>query len=461
MRIAHSKGLFSVALLALVAFGGCGGDEEPAGEGGQTPNTLAEHLPIGAGYNVVVISFDALRRDALGTYGYARPTSPRIDGFASESLVFENAVVAGKDTPTSFASAFTAELPFRVFRGWKLQSVPTLAGLFADAGYHTAGIMHNVQLAPERGFGQGFEHYEQVESRKDDKVVLERLQAWLDDAPQQPFLLWVHFISPHTPYVYRDFAADFYDPDYEGPFSKSAPAKLEASDAPTAADRQRVRDLYDGEVLFADRLFGQVREMLSAAGVWDNSVVVLTSDHGEAFLEHGEFGHDYVYQEVLEVPLIVRHPGAGEPGRTDMPVSNVDLLPTLATLLEVPHPDYMDGVSLVSSPWADRPIISMAMTSKDKRAFAMRVGEDKLIAFCGRSSSIERLELYDLATDPGETTNLSDTRVETVKLLLGHLRDQAGERPCRTLKEAVQGKSIEEGLDEERIEQLRSLGYIQ
>lgn len=445
----------AVCLLLLLAVSGC--QRDPDAE-----NPLAAHLPVSAGHDVVIVSFDALRADTLGAYGYARDTSPNIDRFAADSLVFENAVVAGKDTPSSFAGAFTAELPFRVFRGWELQPVPTLATSFSDAGYFTAGLMHNVQLVSERGFHRGFDHYETIHSgRASDEEVVQMASEWLARRPEGRFLLWVHFIAPHAPYRYREFATAFYDPGYDGPYEEAGPGRLSSLEPPDAADRRRLRDLYDGEVLHADRLFGALVTELKRHDAWNNSVVVLTSDHGDAFGEHGVWGHGTLYDEVLRVPLIVRHPVAEKGGRTDMPVSNLDLYPTLADALEVPRPTHMDGISLVGSHWRERPLVSVAMTRRDYRAFAVRAGSEKLIARCTPEHELGDPEYYDLESDPGETRNPAGSDRDSLSTLLGHLHDLAGERPCATLHDAMQGKSIEHGMDEDRIEQLRSLGYIQ
>lgn len=444
-----------VAVLLMLC--GCGNSDEPP-----PTNTLSEYLPIAAGYNVVIMSFDALRADALGVYGYNRPTSPNIDAFAKQALVFDNAVTAGKDTPTSFVSAFTGEFPFRVFRGWELQHVPTLAASFNDAGYVTAAFMHNVQLVSERGFAQGFDHFDTLHSsRVSDGTVIDEVTTWVEDRSEEPFLLWVHFISPHAPYEYREFATDLYVSGYEGPFKKSSGTKISPQEVDNAADRRRLRDLYDGEVLYADRLFGRMIRVLKRHGAWNNSIIVLTADHGEAFGEHGEYGHDTLYTEVLQVPLIIRHPGAQKAGRTDMLYSNIDLYPTLATMLKVPHPDYMDGVSMVSSPWEKRPLLSVAMTSEDYRALAVRAGNDKLIVECVSEEGLRPVALFDLGADPREENNVLAQRPATVELLLGHLHDLAGEQPCETLLRATQGKSIETDMSDERLEQLRSLGYIQ
>lgn len=453
----------SVLLLVLAAgLAGCGGgDNQNGAEGPPPPNTLAEYLPIGGGHDVVVISFDALRAGELGVYGYERPTSPNVDAFAKDALVFDNAITAGKDTPTSFASAFSGELPFRVFRGWHLQHVPTLASTFSAAGYTTAAILHNAQLAPERGFNEGFDHYDFVRSRLSDDEVVKRADTWLANRPDGRFLLWVHFLSPHTPYVYRDFAKDFYDPDYQGPFMHSSGSRLGPEDVPTKADHDRLRNLYDGEVRYLDRSFAKVIQSLKAHGAWDNSIVIVTADHGEAFGEHNAYGHDRVYREVLHIPLIIRHPDAAATGRTEMRYSNVDLLPTLATMLGVKHPKYLDGVSLVSSPYEKRPFVSVAMTNKNYHAFGVRVGTDKMVVKCSPRSRAERIGLYDHATDAVEQNDILQAHPDTADLLFEFLQDQAGDKPCHAIRDAVQGKSIEEGLSDERIEELRSLGYIQ
>ena len=191
---------------------------------------LRSALPVDPTLNVIVVSFDALRADALGTYGYSRGTSPIIDEFAEESVVFESAYTAAPVSPTSFAAAFTGMLPWRVFRGWSLGYGETLALQFSRAGYATGAFINNVHLSPERHFDTGFDTYDFHENDPDEDI-LENALSWLGEHTDERLFAWVHFLSPHAPYDYRDFAAHLYDGSYEGEFSKTTRGLFDA-DAP-------------------------------------------------------------------------------------------------------------------------------------------------------------------------------------------------------------------------------------
>ncbi len=134
-------------------------------------HSLAVHLPLDPELNVLIVSFDALRADALGLYGYTRPTSPRLDEFAQSALVFERAHTAAPVTPTSFAAAFTGQLPFRVFYGWNLIDTDTIAGVFAAANRRTFALINNTQLVAERNFQQGFQRYDVVHLPDEDVLA--------------------------------------------------------------------------------------------------------------------------------------------------------------------------------------------------------------------------------------------------------------------------------------------------
>ena len=192
------------------------------------PPDLRRALPERPGVNVLIITFDALRADHLGAYGYDRPVSPRLDAFAERAVVFESARVGGQATPTSFASAFTGFYPHRVFRKWKLDAPATLAGVFQRAGYRTGAFLHNIQLVRKRGFDAGFENFRVMPFAPEDKFTEVPL-GWLrqhvgvtGEADPRPFLLWVHYISPHEPYKYVESAAHLYSPGYRGIYVESS-----------------------------------------------------------------------------------------------------------------------------------------------------------------------------------------------------------------------------------------------
>lgn len=406
--------------------------------------------------NILIVSFDALRADALGIYGNDRPLTPEIDRWADDGVVFENFYVAAQATPTSFASSFTGQYPFRVFRGWKLGDHPRLAEIMQAAGYRTFGIFNNVQLVEERFFDQGYETYEVLTDPEDGKV-LERADDALGKIGDEPFFGWVHFISPHAPYVARDFASHLYSNEYEGEFQTDSGPRPEPDNP---RDQARVRELYDGEVLLSDMLFAAVIGLLEKHGLSDRTLVILTSDHGEYFGEHGRFRHETVHEKVIHVPFLMRMPGGhGEQVKVSGLHMNTDILPTLADLANAEGVSSYDGYSMLAAQPSDRLLIFTAMTERERLMMGARKGDHKLMVECPPPGFSE--SLFNLAEDPGETSD----RILDDPALAGELFDAmstlAGGDPCDVLEGAVRGAEMTQDLDDETIEKLRSLGYIQ
>ena len=416
-------------------------------------SNLAEQLPTDPGLNVLIVSFDALRADSLGLYGYDRPTSPNLDEFAQSALVFDRAHTAAPVTPTSFAAAFTGQLPFRVFHQWKLIATDTIAAVFAKGGLRTFGLINNIQVVAERNFQQGFEQYDVV--HLPDEEVLQQAMQRLEEHAKRRFFGWVHFISPHTPYEHRDMASHFYDPDYQGRFERTTKGEFELEND---AELRRVRDLYDGEVFFADDLFAQLMAKLESLGLKDNTLVVVTADHGEEFMDHGQLQHNSQYEELIRIPLIIYHPGGSKGARTDAPYLNVDLLPTLASIAGIEYPDVADGIDLTRAYRQDRAVVSTGMTHRERRQMSINKGEDKLIVSC-RPEYLE--QLFALDKDPLEKQDQILDDPELAGVLFADLETTTLGDPCMAIAKAVSGEVPETGLTDEQLERLKSLGYIQ
>lgn len=438
------------AALAVLSLSGCGGR---GATGAPAPRVVDPLLPVERDLNVIVVSFDALRPDALGIYGSPRGATPNIDAFAADSFVFENAYSVAPATPTSFSASWSGFLPTRVFHAWRLRARATLASRLADAGYRTHAIVNNVQLTPERGFDHGFACYDWRRNDPDD-AVLESAMAWLDENGARPFFLWVHFLTPHAPYDELPGAVHLYRQPGAGRFAHTSGHEFEAS---SPEDLKRLQDLYMGEVWSADRTFGALVDRLRELGLLDSSIVVLTTDHGEEFGEHGEFQHGRLYEEHLRVPLVVRHPGAAG-GRVAARVRSVDLLPTLLDAVGRPVDEALDGVVVqVPAVHRPRPVVAVAMTGIDERWISLLTGSKKLILNCGPERGAE---MYDLSTDPAEQRDLAGEDPRGVRDLVHRLGSIVGGDPCAVMARAVQGWAATAGLDEESVEVLRSLGYL-
>jgi arylsulfatase A-like enzyme len=442
-----------IALAIAIALAACGGPEQP----------LVEHEELSAAFeslppdtNILFVSFDALRTDVLGAYGSEKDLSPNIDRWSERGFVFDQFNVAGQATPTSFAAAFAGQYPFRVFRGWSVTETQTLAKVMKRSGRATFGIFHNVQLVDERNFGQGFDDYVVLNSEPEEHIIT-KSDELLQQNAGQPFFGWVHFISPHAPYERRDMANHLYSSDYEGPYTQTSGPRPSPDNE---ADARRVKELYDGEVFYLDSLFQEILDLLERLDLKDNTIVVLTSDHGEAFGEHGDYGHHTLYQEVIRVPLIIRTPGyEGGQFLIETPHMNTDFLPTLAGFTKAEYVKMGDGVDMLSPHDPRRPLILTAMTEKQGYSIAIRRGNDKLIVDCPPQEFRE--QLFDLAEDPGETNDRILDYPQKAGELFELMKTEVGGDPCDMVLGAVQGADIRDDLDEETIEKLKSLGYIQ
>jgi arylsulfatase A-like enzyme len=324
--------------------------------------------------------------------------------------------------------------------------VPTLAESFRDAGYATAAFVSSFALDPRFGLGRGFDHLDAEFSRKRESIshrtgfaaqhefegydrpageTRERAAAWLAEV-EEPFFLFVHFFDPHAPYqggagilpyVPRGFAREV------------AAARMDRARAAQPdldhASLAKILRHYQAEVLYADLQLGALLQALDAKGVRDNTLVVVTADHGEGLGQHGTLDHaPQVYDEQLRVPLLFRWPGRIAAGRRiAIPVGLVDLAPTLAQLAGVPALSDADGRSFARSLTGARDPEPRPILGRRRHYDKMVDGHRGTLFFVrdGRwkyiHSSVESDELYDLESDPGETTNLADRERERLKAL--------------------------------------------
>lgn len=456
----HNSSLKSLKILAFISLAALlAGCAEPGGErgaGAAHPELVDALRSVDADTNILVVSFDALRADALGVYGHEGGTSPEIDRWGEEAFVFEQFYSAARATPTSFAAAFTGQYPFRVFRAWSLSDTQTLAEVMKNAGRQTFAVLNNAQLVAERNFQQGFEDY-QVLSTPNEKDVVETASAALEAHADAPFFGWIHFITPHTPYSHREASARFYTPGYSGQYEKDSGA----NPAPESeADARRLRELYDGEVFFADSLFGQILTMLDRLQLSEETIVILTADHGDQFGEKGGYGHKSVYEGVVRVPFLMRPAkGLERQVRIRRVHINTDLLPTLAAAAGSEFVPTPDGVDMASSADDDRLIVITSMTDNDHRAMAARQDDDKLVVFCPPPQFRE--ELYDIDNDPLEQTDRILDDPARAGELYDRMVENVGGDPCKVIQDALRGAKMTDNLDDETIERLKSLGYIQ
>ncbi len=316
--------------------------------------------------NVILLSIDTLRRDGLGVYSGARAApgpSATLDAFAGESLVFDDAYTQSPNSAPSMATVLSGLYPFRHGVRYNRMAlgtgVPTLGETLTRAGYSTAAFVTNVTLSEPFGFARGFETFRYLPSQqREDGLLLDTADpqavdgalAWVRTRPPRPFLLWVHLMAPHWPYLPPADLRPEND-GWNGPWFNVL--NMSKHEAPLAHrrpsfDRGVYTALYAAEIASADRLCGQLLRGLDALDALEGAHVILLADHGEAFGESDVFGHGRSFDPAeTRVPLVWRLPGALRSGtRITTTVQLADLVPTLLRLLGVPAPANLDGRDL-------------------------------------------------------------------------------------------------------------------
>jgi arylsulfatase A-like enzyme len=447
--------------------------------------------------NIILIVLDTTRADILSAYGYAKETSPNLASLAHEGILFEQATSTDFWTLPAHASLLTGQYPSdhnATSETNLLQpGVRTLAESLSAAGYKTQAYVSNAWIGAERGFDQGFDGF--VETWKTgglqgsefglDRAAIEGAEAWIAerDPLGEEFFLFLNLNSAHMPYSPDPMVLADLSP---GPRSiertrrlrmlKGMWAYLGGDFELDAKDFAILRELYEAEIAMLDALVGRLVEFLRAREILDETLVIVTSDHGENLGDHGMIDHLLsMYQTTTRVPLIMRHPPSFSPGRRSQNVvSLVDIVPTvldIAGLADL-YPE-LSGGSLVSprhSPERavfaenDRPLNGIDLmranypdfdlATIDGRMRMIRTHQYKLIWKEDGST-----ELFDLIADPEELDDLSEQAPELREKLLARLRS------WMTSQELGGGGNAEpprmQVMDPETRQQLRSLGYIE
>ncbi len=382
---------------------------------------------------VVIVVLDTLRWDYLGCYGSDRGLTPDLDTLAEESIRFERAYATSAWTRSSIASLLTARYPTAcgtLGRADLLSETEvTLAEILGRQGFATHGLSTNVNAGAEFGFSQGFDSFTVPPGRDSypdgfqmvpAEAVTHAALEWLDgrDA-ERPFLLFLHYTDPHDPYLPHE---EWNDPRFSpGRFDGSRPSLQELDSTPpeelTALDRNRIVDLYSGEVAYCDRWIGALLDGLATRGLGrDETLMVVTADHGEGLWSHGWRGHGAdLFEEMIRVPLLVRLPGETGGQSIETPVSLIDLSPTVLAHLGLPQPDSFQGHSwLPLLRGEDRPraleYIYSELSLGPFDLESLRLDDWKLIKNRGLINEPQSpYQLYDLARDPDEQVDLIGT----------------------------------------------------
>jgi arylsulfatase A-like enzyme len=446
---------------------------EPEGEAPPLPlvgvfadPVLHDRAAFGRAKGVVLISIDTLRRDHVSLYGYPRRTTPGLEALAGESVVFDDAISTASWTLPAHASLLTSTYPgvhgavnakVGLAPEW-----PRLPGILKEHGFFTQAMVTHVYLSRAYGFGEGFDRHHYMPETRAEEVTNEAI-SFLEARGDRDYFLFLHYYDPHWHYDPPKPYDTAFDPTYHGS-ANGIWWNFKDLDRATIAPRDlhHIEALYDGEILYTDRqlerLFGEMKRL----GVYDDSMVIVTSDHGEEFLDHGMWEHQKtLYEEQIRIPLLMKLPGGARgPRRVSGQVSLIDVAPTILDLLGLAAPATFQGRSLLPAvdrgtsdareAWAET-----EHTIDGTHKLAVRRGSGGKKAIFSVKENEVALELYDLARDSKETTNLEDpgSREGLDKTLAAYLADVERRRQGKT-------GSPEVILDRRDLERLRSLGYL-
>ncbi|MFC1852256.1 sulfatase [candidate division CSSED10-310 bacterium] len=422
--------------------------------------------------DIVMVILDAARPDHFGCYGYPKATTPFIDHLSRESVVYATVTALAPYTLCSVPTMISG-LSF-VHHGvlqveHKLhQKVKTLAEYLRESGYSTISYSATPNNSIDRGFAQGFDEFHEMWKTKNDlghsmdshflsHSVSKRFQE-LDR--ENPLYLQLHYVPPHEPYNPPSIFDVFGDPDYAGSYTGTYQTLYAINDRklhPQPADFEEIISLYDGNLLRADHAFGIIYRLLQQRERWNNTVLLLTSDHGEAFFEHSCMGHNKtVYQEMLRVPFILKLPGRAkiESIMNQFQASLADIVPTFLELVgRNPEPE-VEGMNLlphnIDLNLARQRWLCARSLNADDPFFSCSTRRWKVIV-----QGTRYLELYDLDHDPREIKNILHLKPHIFSGLLDLVHDQI------FLQKPAFASDRLEKLSSEDEAMLRELGYLE
>jgi arylsulfatase A-like enzyme len=456
--------------LALLAAAGC--DARPP-----IPRPAAS---AGTRLNVLLLTIDTLRADHLGVYGYGRPTSPRLDAFAKGAVVFDQAYTYWPKTRGSFVAMMSGRRDSQTGYGKThpvlLDFNPTLADVLKGAGYRTAAVVDNANVAAQHGYARGFERYRETWQEKDLATEMDRTRAitgdgvaFLEQAPRdEPFFLWLHYVNPHAPYT----PPAPYDTAFVDAAARQGP-RLRAVDGFVGGVRKEwaVPDQdrlgyyvaqYDGEIAAVDQEVGRVLDALDRSGAAPRTIVIVTSDHGESLGEHDYYfdhGQD-LFDPSLRIPLLVAVPGHPGGARTAALASTLDLVPTVLDAVKVSYPPDLAGTSLLPAlrgqplPGRDR-----LFARNDRNLSTSFDGRHKVVAT--PSETDLRYQLFDRGTDPGERKDVGRARADEMRVWRRELELflERAEREWTHTRRLLGGQPGPARMTPEACAQLKALGY--
>jgi len=387
--------------------------------------------------NVLLVSIDSLRHDHLGCYGYARPTSPTIDALARDGARFREAVAPSSWTLPSHVTLLTAKPPEQhgvTDPTKRLEAgTLTLARVLRDAGYRTAAFVASPFLRTLYGYADGFEVYDETLAAKSNLAshsgvtspglvaqTTQWLRQWHESAAKQPFFVFLHMWDVHYDFDPPPPYDTMFDPDYRGTVDgRNFELGTQVHAGMDPRDLAHVIALYDGEIRYTDEHLGKVIALLGDLGVLDDTLIIVASDHGEEFFEHGFKGHGKtLYDETIRIPLVARLPGRIPAGAViEQQVRLMDVAPTILGFAGVAAPP---GFGAGDVPQRERDLSTWLTASQPEQPFPELVAFGDLTLrgrpwHSARTPALKSIvigqryvsrERYDLVADPGEKTDL-------------------------------------------------------
>lgn len=420
--------------------------------------------------NVIFILVDALRKDHVGLYGYDRNTTPNIDNFSQDTVVFTKAISQSSWTIPAVASLFTALFPS--VHGTishtenKLnvldRKLVTMAEVLKNHGYSTGAFVANHWFSSKTQFYQGFDVFDEINIKTKPLAdeVNEKAIKWLKKVKNRPFFIYLHYQDAHAPYKAPESFSSFLKSETERILNEDEIAAMGIHFTGNM-DLNYYIDNYDGGIRYFDYHFGHLFEYLKGQNLYDKSVIVFTADHGEAFFEHGDIGHgDYLFDEMIRVPLLIKfHDERNnldlDNKHYEMGIELIDITSTILQLLGYDFPYPVNGESIFQK---ERDLRCFSELEKPKMSQVAMIKGGKKALYDRDKKKI--IGLYDLNKDPSERVNLSGIEEEKI---LSSLRKEIEswilEREQERIKRGMDHRGKVE-MDEDQKEQLKALGYI-
>ena len=421
---------------------------------------LHDRAAYGLKRGVIFISIDTLRRDHVGAYGYAKPTTPNLDALARRGVLAADAVSVSSWTLPSHLSMLTSTLPGThggtdMKQGFN-RSVPSVAEILRGLGVATHAVTSHLYVSKTYGLEAGFDSMNFRQDRLAENVANHAMDL-VDRFGDRPFFMFLHFYDPHWHYAPPPDVLKIFESSYAGTltgnlkdFQNLRPEQVKPKDL------EHLLALYDGEIRYTDNEIGRLLAHLKERGADRNTLMVVTSDHGEEFLDHGSWEHQKtLYEEVIRIPLIVSGPGVAA-RREGQPVSLLDIAPTILDYLSVKPAPSMRGVSLLRPVGEFREMYGETDHTLDGTRLSFVRGGSKSWKAILRSDPAKQKEAssewYDLAADPAERTNRPPAEALRVSIE-ARARDLGLKSRSGVAKKAVE-------LSDEQKEKLRALGYV-